>query len=118
MGFALNLKVMKAMTILKNENKLKRMTSDPVVELMADAMCRDTNKDYGLSNADEFQAQIYRDNAVAILSALSDAGLGVLPLEATDMMHSAGRPYTKMPHTAWFDMAAAFRPSQLEKTDE
>ena len=59
--------------------------------------------------------------ADAILSALSDAGLAVLPLEATGVMGirglSVGGPRCGASHI-WKAMAAAFHPSQLEKTDE
>ena len=100
------------MTIL--QDKPTQLTpSDAVVELIALALVRENpNPRFAISRA--------RIDARIALSALSDAGLAVLPLRATDHMRDAvlydddGQESIK--HD-WGVMARAFHPSQLEKTD-
>ena len=104
------------MTILHDE--CKPMTdnpkpSDAVVELMARALA-EADHSYRVRPAD-FRYK----HAKAILSALSDAGLAVLPLEATTEIEGAmADAYWKMTpkplKAAWRAGAAAFHPSQLE----
>ena len=97
------------MTILQDECKPTQPTpSDAVVELMADEIAAQL----GCS-----RSETARWCAEAILSALSDAGLAVLPLEETkDML--LGAVWNEGASKCWRTMATAFHSSQLEKTDE
>lgn len=106
------------MTTLHNKPRSTQPTpSDAVVELMARAIARQFYGENWELMGDEFMPE-----AKAILSALSGAGLAVLPLEATEEMlrEVARNPATQVRQLKvieWQMMAAAFHPSQLEKTD-
>ena len=109
------------MTILHDECKpTKRKPSDAVVELMAESVWRAVQPREGShwrwKNLAESYREVRRDEARAILSALSDAGLAVRPAMPTREMINAA--IWEVPHENWWSMFHAFHPSQLEKTDE
>ena len=93
--------------------------SDAVVSLIARLLYGDS-EEFPYERMPETVHRNHEAAAQRFLSALSDAGLAVLPLEATDEMRRDVYPalggWTSP--QVWRRMAAAFHPSQLEKTDE
>ena len=100
------------------------MGDDPIVELMAVAVSNAINTDdFGWNAMTDFGKETYRDHARAILTALSERGLKVLPVEATEeiaqgMGTGKGEGATAIARQYWRQGAAAFDPSQLEAKDE
>lgn len=119
------------MTIPHNKPTTIPTPSDAVVELMiAKAIMFYEFRDaYTWETVGGEERGILRDKARAVLSTLSDAGLAVLPLEATGEMNKWVQGADACPvcgydafsmdgEWVWEEMAKRFHPSQLEKTDE
>ena len=110
------------MTILQDECKPTQPTSsDAVVELLKLAIER-AGEQYCELAGDNEPGRFHAMAADEILTTLSDAGLAVLPLEATFRMREAGshciylegKTSRERAVNAWRLMADAFHPSQLE----
>lgn len=96
--------------------------SDAVRQIVSDALDRGVTSCVVSDGERGFLTDDERDVvADEILTTLSDAGLAVLPLEATDEMWDAGQNAVAQGNAAmgiWSAMSEAFHSSQLEKTDE
>ncbi len=109
------------MTILQDECKptLPKSDTDPVVELIAKASWEGwTGKGEGgtdWADVDEEMRESVLWHTNAILSALSEAKLAVLPLNATEeMVERFIGQWKWQAKEDWHDMATSFHPSQLE----
>ena len=96
------------------------MSDDPIVELMARLLYGDSTE-FPYDRMPETTHQNHERAARKFLAALSERGLKVLPVEATDAMTAFScdehtGPCSRKLGTAgvWRAMAAAFDPSQLE----